>query len=100
MRSTPTTWPSAAARAASRAFACRSPLPDGALSDRRKGVLVDSVNQAVLRATGLDEGEGLRIWTLINEVPDGNWGAAGQQIRYKQLVELAAGEREQAQAPA
>ena len=75
-------------------------VPDGALSDRRKGILVDSVNQAVLGAAGLEESEGLRIWTLIREVPDGNWGAAGQQIRYKQLLELAAGERERAGTPA
>ena len=75
-------------------------VPDGALSDRRKGILVDSVNTAVLSAAGLDEAEGLRVWTLIGEVPDGNWGAAGQQIRYKQLVELAAGERDKAATPA
>jgi phenylpyruvate tautomerase PptA (4-oxalocrotonate tautomerase family) len=75
-------------------------VPDGALSDRRKGILVDSVNTAVLSAAGLDESDGLRVWTLIGEVPDGNWGAAGQQVRYKQLVELAAGEREQAGTPA
>ncbi len=75
-------------------------VPEGALSDRRKGILVDSFNQAVLKATGLPESEGLRVWTIINEVTDGNWGAAGQQIRYQQLVELAAGEREQEGAPA
>lgn len=81
-------------------FRVQITVPDGALSDRRKGILVGSVNDAVLRATGLPESEGLRVWTLISEVPDGNWGAAGQQVRYKQLVELAAGEREQAATPA
>jgi phenylpyruvate tautomerase PptA (4-oxalocrotonate tautomerase family) len=75
-------------------------VPDGAFSDRRKGILVDSVNQAVLEAAGLPESEGLRVWTLIREVPDGNWGAAGRQVRYKQLVEIAAGEREKEGAPA
>ncbi len=75
-------------------------MPDGALSDRRKGILVDSVNEVILEAAGLAESEGLRVWTLIREVPDGNWGAAGQQIRYKQLVELATGEREKEGAPA
>ena len=81
-------------------FRVQITVPDGALSDRRKGILVDSVNQAVLGAAELPESEGLRVWTLIREVPDGNWGAAGQQIRYKQLVELAAGEREEAGTPA
>ena len=81
-------------------FRVQITVPDGALSDRRKGILVGSVNEAVLRATGLPESEGLRVWTLISEVPDGNWGAAGQQVRYKQLVELAAGERDKAATPA
>ena len=75
-------------------------VPEGALSDRRKGLLVDSFNQAVLRAAGLPESEGIRIWTVISEVPDGNWGAAGRQVRYQQLVEAAAAEREQAGTPA
>jgi phenylpyruvate tautomerase PptA (4-oxalocrotonate tautomerase family) len=75
-------------------------VPEGALSDRRKGILVDSFNQAVVQAAGLPESEGLRVWTIINEVTDGNWGAAGQQIRYQQLVELAAGERTEEKAPA
>ena len=81
-------------------FRVQVTVPEGALSDRRKGILVDSFNQAVLQAAGLADSEGLRVWTIINEVTDGNWGAAGQQIRYKQLVELAAGEREQEGAPA
>lgn len=81
-------------------FRVQITVPDGALSDRRKGILAGSVNEAVLRAAGLPESEGLRVWTMIHEVPDGNWGAAGQQVRYKQLVELAAGEREQAAATA
>jgi phenylpyruvate tautomerase PptA (4-oxalocrotonate tautomerase family) len=81
-------------------FRVQVTVPDGALSDRRKGILVDSFNQAILRAAGLDESEGIRVWTVINEVPDGNWGAAGQQVRYQQLVEAAAAERDKAGAPA
>ena len=81
-------------------FRVQVTVPDGALSDRRKGILVDSFNQAILRAAGLEESEGIRVWTVINEVPDGNWGAAGQQVRYQQLVEAAAAERDKAGAPA
>jgi phenylpyruvate tautomerase PptA (4-oxalocrotonate tautomerase family) len=81
-------------------FRVQVTLPEGALSDRRKGIVVASFNQAILRAAGLDESEGIRVWTVINEVPDGNWGAAGQQVRYQQLVEAAAAEREKAGAPA
>jgi phenylpyruvate tautomerase PptA (4-oxalocrotonate tautomerase family) len=81
-------------------FRVQITVPEGALSDRRKGILVDSVNHAVLRAAGLPEGEGLRVWTLIRDVPDGNWGAAGQQVRFQQLVEAAAAERDKAGVPA
>jgi phenylpyruvate tautomerase PptA (4-oxalocrotonate tautomerase family) len=81
-------------------FRVQITVPEGALSDRRKGILVDSVNRAVLGAAGLGESEGLRVWTLIREVPDGNWGAAGQQVRYAALVEAAAAERERTAAPA
>ena len=59
-----------------------------------------SFNEAILRAAGLEDSEGLRVWTLIREVPDGNWGAAGQQVRYAQLVEAAAAQREEAGTPA
>jgi phenylpyruvate tautomerase PptA (4-oxalocrotonate tautomerase family) len=81
-------------------FRIQVTVPDGALSDRRKGELVAAVNSAVLEAAGLDESEGLRVWTLIRDVPEGNWGAAGQQVRYEQLVEAAKTEREGAAATA
>src|SRR5215510_7072262 len=64
-------------------FRVQVTVPEGALSDRRKGILVESVNEAVLSAAELPESEGLRVWTLIRDVPDGNWGAAGQQVRYQ-----------------
>jgi phenylpyruvate tautomerase PptA (4-oxalocrotonate tautomerase family) len=74
-------------------------IPEGALSDRRKAELVAGFNEVVSRAAGLSEEDGLRVWTLINEVTDGNWGAAGQVIRFAQLVEMAKGEREKTDAP-
>jgi phenylpyruvate tautomerase PptA (4-oxalocrotonate tautomerase family) len=70
-------------------------VPDGALSERRKAELVTGVTGAVLRAAGLGESEGLRVWTLIREVPEGNWGAAGQVVHFEQLRQAAAAEREQ-----
>ena len=42
-------------------FRVQVTVPEGALSDRRKGILVDSVNRTVLGAAGLDESEGLRV---------------------------------------
>jgi phenylpyruvate tautomerase PptA (4-oxalocrotonate tautomerase family) len=64
-------------------------VPAGALSDRRKSGLVEEVTQTVLAAAGLDAGEALRVWVLINEQPDGTWGAGGQIIRYADLIALA-----------
>lgn len=69
-------------------------VPEGALSERRKGELVSAATSAVLRAAGLDESQGLRVWTIIREVPEGNWGAAGQVIHFEQLRQAAAAERE------
>jgi phenylpyruvate tautomerase PptA (4-oxalocrotonate tautomerase family) len=69
-------------------------LPDGALSDRRKQEFVESTTRAVREAAGIPEEEALRVWVLINEVPDGNWGAAGNVIRFEQLKALAAQARE------
>jgi phenylpyruvate tautomerase PptA (4-oxalocrotonate tautomerase family) len=81
-------------------FRVQVTVPEGALSDRRKGELVEGTTEAVLEAAGLDESEGIRVWTLIREVPDGNWGAAGQQVRFSQLVEAAKAQRGQEAASA
>lgn len=70
-------------------------VPSGALSERRKAGLVEDVTKVVLEATGWGAEASLRVWTLIHEVPDGNWGAAGQVVRFEQLREAAKAEREQ-----
>ena len=70
-------------------------VPNGALSERRKAGLVEDVTKVVLEATGWGDDAGIRVWTLIHEVPDGNWGAAGQVVRFDQLREAAKAEREQ-----
>ena len=75
-------------------------VPDGALSDRRKAGLVEEVTGDVLAATGWGDEAALRVWVLIREVPDGNWGAGKQIIRFEQLREAAKAEREKAEAPA
>ena len=75
-------------------------VPSGALSERRKGVLVEETTRLVLEATAWGGEAAMRVWTIINEVPDGNWGAGGQVIRFEQLREAAKAEREKAEAPA
>jgi hypothetical protein len=34
------------------------------------------------------------VWTLIRDVPEDNWGAGGQIVRFSQLREAARAERE------
>lgn len=72
-------------------------VPQGALSDRRKGGLVEEASKLVRDAAGLTDEEGVRVWVLIHEVPEGNWGAAGQIVRFEQLRAAAKAEREKAE---
>jgi phenylpyruvate tautomerase PptA (4-oxalocrotonate tautomerase family) len=72
-------------------------VPAGALSDRRKSGLVEEFTKLVRDAAGLGEQDALRIWVVIDEVPDGNWGAAGQIIRFEELRQTAQAEREKAE---
>jgi phenylpyruvate tautomerase PptA (4-oxalocrotonate tautomerase family) len=72
-------------------------VPQGALSDRRKAGLVDQATADVLGAVGWDDEAALRVWVLIHEVPEGNWGAGKQIIRFEQLKEAARAEREKAE---
>ncbi|MFD0360220.1 4-oxalocrotonate tautomerase family protein [Nocardia sp. GCM10030253] len=65
-------------------------VPEGALSDRRKQGLIKQVTADVLTAAGLGEGDGLRVWVLIHEQPEGTWGAAGTIVRFAELKALAA----------
>lgn len=70
-------------------------VPAGALSERRKAGIVEEVTKLVLNAAGWGTEAGVRVWVLIHEVPDGNWSAAGQVVRFEQLREAARAEREQ-----
>lgn len=76
-------------------FRVQVTIPAGALSDRRKQELVAEATRVVLAAAGLTESDALRVWVLITEVPDGNWGAGGQIVRFADLVRYASEEREQ-----
>jgi phenylpyruvate tautomerase PptA (4-oxalocrotonate tautomerase family) len=77
-------------------FRIQATVPAGALSDRRKEEFVSEATRLVSDAAGLDDSDGLRVWVMIGEVPDGNWGAAGQVVRFEQLREAAAQERAKA----
>lgn len=74
--------------------------PEGALSERRRAGLVEDVTEQVLEATGWDDDAKLRVWVMCREIDEGSWGAGGQIIRFEQLREMAAAEREKASEPA
>lgn len=71
-------------------------VPQGALSDRRKAELVREATRVVAETAGLGDADLLRVWVLISEVPEGNWGAAGNVVAFEQLRQAAAQQREAA----
>ena len=52
-------------------------VPSGALSERRKAGLVEDTTKLVLEATGWGAEAGVRVWTLIHEVPGRQLGRRG-----------------------
>jgi phenylpyruvate tautomerase PptA (4-oxalocrotonate tautomerase family) len=74
--------------------------PEGALSDRRRAELVAEATRVVREVAGIEESDGLRIWVICHEVPEGRWGAAGHVVEFKALAEAAKAERDTAGAAA
>jgi len=70
-------------------FLVQVTVPEGALSEQRRQGLVQDATEVVLEAAGLAQDQALRVWVLVNEQPDGTWGAGGSIIRYADLVALA-----------
>jgi phenylpyruvate tautomerase PptA (4-oxalocrotonate tautomerase family) len=65
---------------------------DGALSRDRKEQLTADVHAAVCAAAGI-EPQGSRafhVWTLIHEIPEGNWAGGGKVVYYQQVKGLVA----------
>lgn len=65
---------------------------EGALDKDRKEQLSGDVHAAVCTAAGI-EPQGPRafhVWTLIHEIPEGNWAGGGQVIYYQQVKGLVA----------
>lgn len=63
-------------------------VPKGSLDDRRRAGLIRDVSEAVVRAEGVSPAdEDLhRVWCIVEEVPDGNWGAGGRPMRLRDLA--------------
>jgi phenylpyruvate tautomerase PptA (4-oxalocrotonate tautomerase family) len=69
---------------------------DGAVSQDRKEQLAADVHAAVCAAAGIEpEGSrALHVWTLIHEIPEGNWAGGGKIIYYRQVKGLVADDAE------
>ena len=63
-------------------------VPAGALDAERKNELVKLFTAAILNAADEDESEqsAARVWCLIRELPDGNWGALGRIFTFKDIA--------------
>ena len=69
---------------------------EGTLSQDRKERLAADVHAAVCAAAGIEpEGErALHVWTLIHEIPEGNWAGGGKVIYYRQVKGFVADDAE------
>ncbi len=71
--------------------------PEGALSERRRAEMVSAATEILREATDIPAEEALaRIWVLMHEIPEGQWGAGGEIVYFQRLKDLAKAEREQA----
>jgi phenylpyruvate tautomerase PptA (4-oxalocrotonate tautomerase family) len=64
----------------------------GALDKDRKEQLTADVHAAVCAAAEIEPRgpRAFHVWTLIHEIPEGNWGGGGKIIYYQQVKGLAA----------
>jgi phenylpyruvate tautomerase PptA (4-oxalocrotonate tautomerase family) len=69
---------------------------EGAVAQDRKERLAADVHAAVCAAAGIEpEGSrALHVWTLIHEIPEGNWAGGGKVIYYRQVKGLVADDAE------
>jgi phenylpyruvate tautomerase PptA (4-oxalocrotonate tautomerase family) len=65
---------------------------EGALNHDRKERLAADVHAAVCAAAGIEPqgAKAFHVWTLIHEIPEGNWAGGGKVIYYQQVKGLVA----------
>lgn len=65
-------------------------MPNGSLNAERKPGLVADVTEAIMR---IEPRERWRadpncVWCIVNDVPDGDWGAGGRILTLRDLVAM------------
>jgi phenylpyruvate tautomerase PptA (4-oxalocrotonate tautomerase family) len=65
-------------------------IPQGSVDDDTKAGFVAEVTEQVLRAEANGEEPDLedswRVWVIVNEITDGNWGSAGRIFRLRDIL--------------
>ena len=90
-RARPVTWvtfdaPDDFRCAADPAVAVRATVAEGLLDDADRGALVSGVTDALSAAVdGLDP---TATWVVVEEVPDGRWGAGGDVVPTEEIAAL------------
>jgi phenylpyruvate tautomerase PptA (4-oxalocrotonate tautomerase family) len=74
-------------------------VPEGTLGDEEKeGLVADVTEQVLLADSGGKEPkpEALaRVWVIVNEITDGNWGGAGRIFRLPDIMAFAGASEEE-----
>src|SRR4051794_4070065 len=66
-------------------------VPEGALKPDKKNEIVGEMTRLILDADGADADDAaasMRVWVLVHEVPDGNWGGAGRTWTLREIAQL------------
>jgi len=74
--------------------------PEGALDDDRRARMIETGTATLREAFGIADQDALKVWVLCRDVVDGGWGAGGNVVHYKELVEIAKAQREAAASAA
>jgi phenylpyruvate tautomerase PptA (4-oxalocrotonate tautomerase family) len=62
-------------------YVVRVAVVEGGVTERARAEMVEEMTASVVRHAGLGEDAADRVWVLLEEVPDGFWGAGGQVVR-------------------
>ena len=66
-------------------------VPQGALKPDKKNEIVGEITSLILAAEGAaadDAAAAMRVWVLIHDVPEGNWGGAGRTWKLGEIAKL------------
>ena len=63
---------------------------EGQLDDAQKARMIALVTDAVVEGEGLGDASRASTWVVVDEIPAGNFGVGGRQVRLEDFLALAA----------